>query len=133
MEIGPAAVRSNEIQKRETWSAENAATLAALDLETVSAQLCPHQVPTGTNVVVGNVTTVQGEEMANEVGSLPMAVDVASGSGLSCIPMAATIVVLTTAENVSIFRFPLSFLDLFFGTTSSPRVFFYSSFLHSFH
>jgi len=97
MEIGPAAVRSNEIQKRETWSAENAATLAALDLETVSARLYP-QVPTGTNVVVANVTTVQGEEMASGVGSLPMAV-VASGSGLSRIPMVATIVVLATAEN----------------------------------
>jgi hypothetical protein len=113
MEIGPAAVRSNEIQKRETWSAENAATLAALDLETVSARLYP-QVPTGTNVVVANVTTVQGEEMASGVGSLPMAV-VASGSGLSRIPMVATIVVLATAENVSIFRFPLSFLNSLFG------------------
>lgn len=151
MDVGPASGRSNP------WSAKNTASLVTpdqgfnlqLEIEirivtvagTVTLRLLhiptPTRGETATNVVAVNVNVnvnVLGEKIANEVGSLLVVVVVAAaatatGSGLLGIPTTATIVVLETANNVSIYAssFRSSFVlrfDLPRNVCSSPQLHF---------
>ena len=150
MDVGPASGRSNP------WSAKNTASLVTpdqgfnlqLEIEirivtvagTVTLRLLhiptPTRGETATNVVAVNVNVnVLGGKIANEVGSLLVVVVVAAaaatatGSGLLGIPTTATIVVLETANNVSIYAssFRSSFVlrfDLPRNVCSSPQLHF---------
>ena len=138
VEMGPAAVWSSETRKTEAWNAENITTatprvtpdqclksLVITQLQTGVAvapgtlivQLWLPIPATATNVSIvnvnanANVRSAVGEEGGKSLSMVRL--EVTTGNGILRIPVATTIVVLVTAENVSPFIPPLPSLHYY--------------------